>query len=199
MNNGKMMPPLHRGLTNFSAQPLNRGLLGVCRLDVRHEAQHLEQLAIGGIQIREHKRAAGVVYRFDNAQQYRDADAVDQLGLLEIDHNSPHTASEQLATLQLDAFASQLIQVVAGINNRGIFDQPASDFNSTHSVPPEMSNKLQSVACRQDRRQPEVYLTSISSGSCYWFSGRLRCLVITRRAPSSVRSKLTSSMSARII
>src|SRR6185436_10176419 len=105
-------------------------------LDVRHQAQHLKQLAIGRVQIREHQRSTRLIYRLDYSEQNRDADAVDQLGFFEVDHDVSDSAVQQLLALGLDAFASELIQVDSRVNHRRVFNEPRFDLSSIHGKSP---------------------------------------------------------------
>src|SRR6185436_8521533 len=104
---------------------------------MRHKTKHLKQLTIGGVQIRKHQQSLRIVDRLNNAQQNGDADAIDQLSLLEVDHDAPHPARKKVLTLALDTFSPELIEVGAGINHRRVLDKPGSDLSSTHSVPPD--------------------------------------------------------------
>src|SRR5713101_1604615 len=154
------IPLLDRRLHSFSTQLKQCGLLGVRHLDVRQQAEHLKQFAIRGIQIRKHERTLRAVDRFNHAQQYRDANAIDQLGLLEVDHDAPHAAGEKLLALVLYTLSSELIEVRAGINHRRILEEPGSDL-STHSVPPYRQPDTSAEGLLGFR------LTAIRDVSCY--------------------------------
>src|SRR2546421_498751 len=99
-----------------------RFLLVLRQRDVARQAEHLEELNGLLIDIGEDESRAGGLDRINDAQQNRDADAVDQLSLTEVDNKSA-TASFQLPTaFTLNAFAAQFVQIVPGINYRQVSD-----------------------------------------------------------------------------
>src|SRR6476646_11187331 len=114
--------PLGRCLQRPAAKRQEGGLFRVHYLDVRHQTQHLKQLAIRCIQIRQHKRSLRAVDRLDHSEQYRNTDTVDQLGLLKIDYDVPNTSREKLLTLVFDALPTELIDVWTRIDHRRVLD-----------------------------------------------------------------------------
>src|SRR5205085_6303719 len=105
--------------------------------DVRQQAEHLEQLAVRRRQVREHELAARFIDRLDDAEQDRNAYAVDQLRLDEVDDDVAHAAAEQVVAAALDAFAAKLIEIRAGIEHRRAGRQPHTDFYSVHHISPQ--------------------------------------------------------------
>ena len=97
-------------------------LLVLCQRDVARQAEHLEELNSLLIDIGEDESRAGGLDRINDAQQNRDADAVDQLCLTEVDNKSAATRFQLPTAFTLDALAAQFVQIVPSINYRQVSD-----------------------------------------------------------------------------
>ena len=90
-----------------------RGLLALGHRDVAPQAQEFEQLERVAVDVGEDDGRAPLLGDVDDAEQERDADAVDQLGALEVDDERAAAGFELEAALALDALAGELVDVVA--------------------------------------------------------------------------------------
>ena len=86
---------------------------------VAGESKHFEQFNCLMIHFREGDPRAVLFGDVDDAEQDRDADAVDELRVAEIYDQSAATAIELPAAFALDLFTGQLVEIVARVNNSG--------------------------------------------------------------------------------
>jgi len=83
------------------------------------QSKHVEQLDCLIVDIGEDDLRAALFGDVDDAEENRDADTVDEFGVAEINNEGAATTIQVPATLVLDLFTRQLVQVVASVNNRG--------------------------------------------------------------------------------
>src|SRR5262249_8811225 len=120
----------------LAGQARKSDLFGAQNLNFGQHTQDLEQLAIAVVQIRQNHLAFAVVDGLDNAQQQRNTDAIDQLGLFEVDYQISDPALQHFEASPFDPLAPQLIQVGSRIYNCGAVDESCPDFGGAHSMPP---------------------------------------------------------------
>ena len=87
--------------------------------DVACQAQHLKELHGFLFHVREDNQRAALFRDVDDAEQDGDADAVDQLGVAEIDNEGASARLELVPAFALNFFAGQLVEIVAGIDDGG--------------------------------------------------------------------------------
>src|ERR1044071_595475 len=88
--------------------------------DEAREAEQLEELERVQAHVREGDAGAAPLGLVDDAEQGRDADAVDQLRVAEVDDERAAAPLHPRQTLPLDALAAQLVDVVARVDDRDL-------------------------------------------------------------------------------
>ena len=79
-----------------------------------HQPEHFEQLAGFGADFGKDDLCVGIGSGVDNAEQDRNADAVDDLGVFEIDDQRFAARVDLPAAFAFDPLAADLIQIIAG-------------------------------------------------------------------------------------
>ena len=92
--------------------------------DVPSQAQHLEQIGCMVIYVREDQAGAVLLDDINHAHKNRDTDAVNQLGVSEIDHQRATARLELSFAFALDALPAQLIEIIAGIDDCRVSSSP---------------------------------------------------------------------------
>ena len=85
--------------------------------DMSRQTEHFKQLRRFVIHVGENNKGAALFRDVNDAQQDGDANAVDELGVAEVDHERACTRFKLLFALPLDPFAGQLVKVVASVND----------------------------------------------------------------------------------
>src|SRR5215213_1455055 len=88
--------------------------------DEAGEPEQLEELERVQAHVREGDARAAPLGLVDDAEQDRDADAVDQLRVAEVDDERTAAPLHPRQALALDALAAHLVDVVAGVDDRDL-------------------------------------------------------------------------------
>src|SRR5918999_3232189 len=97
-----------------------RVLFAVGEDDEARQAEQLEELERVRAHAGEGDARAAPLGLVDDAEQDRDADAVDQLRVAEVDDERAAAPLHPLQTLALDTLATQLVDVVARVDDRDL-------------------------------------------------------------------------------
>src|SRR5215207_11288235 len=97
-----------------------RVLLAVGEEDEARQAEQIEELERVQAHVGEGDARAAPLRLVDDAEQDRDADAVDQLRVAEVDDERAAAPLHPRHTLALDALAAHLVDVVARVDDRDL-------------------------------------------------------------------------------
>src|SRR5215207_1849727 len=95
-------------------------VIAVGKDDEAREAEQLEELERVQAHVGEGDAGAPPLGLVDDAEQDRDADAVDQLRVAEVDDERAAAPLHPRQTLALDALAAHLVDVVARVDDRDL-------------------------------------------------------------------------------
>ena len=93
-------------------------LFVLCQHYMPRQSQHLEKLNGLIVNVGKHNTGIALLGNVDDSHQDRDADAVDELSVAEIDDERATAGIETVFAFPLNSLAGQFIQVVARVNYR---------------------------------------------------------------------------------
>src|SRR2546421_9086962 len=86
------------------------------------QAQHFKQTRGMTVNITKDNLSLCLLGSVDYTHQVRHTDAVNQFGIAKINYDRAAARLELFSTLALDAFTAQFVQVIAGVDDRGVAD-----------------------------------------------------------------------------
>jgi len=95
------------------------------------QAQHFKQAGCLAVNLTKNQPSPALLGRVDYAHKNRDADAVDQFGVPKINDDPVLSGFELALALAFDAFAAQLVEIIAGVNDRRVTDTARLDETMT--------------------------------------------------------------------